>query len=134
MELERELSDKLKRIFKVKKVSFDEPGEAAEQECLFINIERSINSARDGIFKARVEGSCVVFGTNQKLPVGYFNRCLQESPTADTKDLFCFDFETNTKRFKDKVQRGFSFVYFFSTQYDPEQGTLDEVDFNTEES
>lgn len=134
MDVEKALSDKLKKIFKVKKVSFDDPGEAGEQECLFISVEKCNNSARDKVFKARVEGQCMMFGTNQKLPLGYFSKCLQEAEYADTKDLFCYDFESNTKRFKDKVQRGFSFVYFFSGQYDPDKGTLNQIEFTTEES
>lgn len=132
--VEKELSEKLQRIFKIKKTSFDDPGAAAEQECLFINIETSVPSVRDQIMKQKVMGTCTLFGTNQKLTVGYIPKCIQEANPGDTKDFFFHDMETNTRRFKDKVQRGFSFVYFFSAQYDPEKGTLDEIDFTTQET
>lgn len=134
MDVEKELSEKLKKIFKVKKVSFDDPGPAGEQECLFIAVEKSTNSARDGVFKAMVQGTCLIFGTNLKLPFGYISKCLQEADSEDTVGLHCYDLETNTRQFKDKVQRGFSFVYFFSSQYDPEKGTLEEIDFTTQET
>lgn len=132
--VENVLSEKLKKIFRVKKVSFDDPGEAGEQECLFINVENAVNSVRDKVIKQKVVGTLTMFGTNQKLPFGYFSKCIQEADPADTKDFHFHDFETNTRRFKDKVQRGLSFVYFFSSQYDPEKGTLNEIEFTTEES
>lgn len=128
------VSEKLQKIFRCKKVSFDDPGEAGEQECLFINVENSYNSVRDKTIKQRVVGTLTMFGTNQKLPLGYFSKCIQEANSDDTKDFFFHDFESNTKRFKDKVQRGLSFVYFFSSQYDPEKGTLNSIEFDTEET
>lgn len=132
--VEDEISEKLKRIFKIKKVSFDDPGEAQEQECLFINVEDVKGSVRDQDIKQRVSGTFVIFGTNAKLTMGYMHKCIQEADHSDTKDFFFYDGEQNTKRFKDKVQRGFSFVYFFSSQYDPEKGTLNEIEFTTGET
>lgn len=132
--VENELSEKLKRIFKIKKVSFDDPGDAGEQECLFINVESAAPSVRDQSIRQKVSGACAMFGTNANLPIGYFSKCIQEADVADTKDFFFYELELNTRRFKDKVQRSFSFVYFFSSQYDPEKGTLNQIDFTTEES
>ena len=128
------MSDQLKKIFKVKKVSFDEPGEAGEQDCLFINVENSINSVRDTKIKQKVDGTLTMFGTNDQLTLGYFSKCIQEAAIADKKDFHFYDFENNTKRFKDKVQRGLSFIYFFSSQYDPDKGSITSVEFNTEET
>lgn len=128
------MSEKLQKIFKVKKVSFDEPGPAGEQECLFVNIEHSVNSVRDQVIKQKVDGTCLMYGTNQKLTLGYFSKCIQEADTELTKGFFFYELESNARQFKDKVQRGFSFVYFFSGQYDPDKGTLNQIDFTTEET
>ena len=132
--VEKELSEKLLKIFKLKKVSFDDPGPAGEQECLFINIENSRPSIGDQLQKIMVQGSCAIFGTNEKLPIGYIPRCIQEANHELTKNFHFYEMETSTRRFKDKVQRGFSFIYFFRAQYDPDKGLIDEIQFTTEET
>lgn len=129
---EKELSEKLKRIFCVKKVTFDEPGPSGEQECLFIEVESSNNVIKDGRSKAMVSGKVVMFGTAGKIPFGYFSKHIKQANVADTKDFFFYDFETNSKLFRDKVQRGFSFVYFFDSQYDPETGSMESIEFSEE--
>jgi hypothetical protein len=131
---EQDLKDRIQRIFKVKKVSFDEPGETQEQECIFLSIEDSKNSVSNGIFKAMVTGSAVLYSTSEKLPFGFMSKAIDSADPEDTKPFYFFDFEANTKIFRDKVQRGFSFVYFFNSQYDPEKGTITSVEFTEEPS
>jgi hypothetical protein len=129
---EQELSDKLKRIFGVKKVTYDEPGQSGEQECLFIEIENSNNVIKDGRAKAMVSGKAVMFGTAGKMPFGFFSKRIAEADPDDTKDFFFYDFESNTRQHRDKVQRGFSFVYFFDSQYDPETGSITSIEISEE--
>lgn len=131
---ETELADKLKTIFKAKDVSYDSPGEAQEQEVLFIQIEEPKFTFKDGFVKALVTGKAVMFGRNDALTFGYFAKSIAEAPASLTKDLFFQDFEANTQRFKDKVQRGFTFTYFFNSQYDPALGTITTVNTSVEDT
>lgn len=126
---ETALEEKLKKIFKVEKVSFSQPGESREQGCIFVEIENSRNAIKDGRQIARVSGNVVMFGPAEKLKFGFFSKAINAADSDDTKDLFFFDFETNTKLYQNLVQRGFSFVYFFNGQYDPDLGTLTSVNF-----
>ena len=126
----KELSEKLKGIFSVNKVSFDEPGLSKEQECIFVEIEQSNNVIKDGVALARVTGKCVMFGQNDKLPFGFFSKKIKQADINLTKDLFFYDIETNTKLANNLVEFSFSFVYFFSGQYDPDMGTIDSITFS----
>lgn len=126
---ESKLKETFQRIFDVKKVSFDQPGESQEQECLFIEISTSKNAIKDGLALAMVEGNCIMFANGEKLPFGFFSKRIRQADLADTKDLFFFDIEGNTKRYGNIVQRGFSFVYFFRGQYDPETGSITSIEF-----
>jgi len=131
---ETELSNKLKTIFGVKKVTYDLPGEAKEQECLFIELESSKNVVKDGRVKAMVSGNAYMIAPNEKMPFGFFSKAIKQADHALTKDLFFSDIEGNAQRYRDLVQRGFSFIYFFDSQYDPAVGTITSVDITIEES
>lgn len=126
---EASLKNKFKAIFEIKKVTFDDPGDAQEQECLFIEIENARNVIKDDRAKSMVTGSCVLFGNNEKIPFGFFSKKIKEADPALTKDLFFYDIEQNTRTYRNIVMRGFSFIYFFDTQYDPDQGTINAVEF-----
>lgn len=130
---EASLSEKFQRIFDLKKVSYDEPGDSNEQECLFIEVENSMNSIKDGAAIARVTGNAVVFSTHFKMPFGYLSKRIYQADPDDTKDLFFFDVETNTKLFQGVVRRGFGFVYFFNSQYDPPAGTITSIELGETE-
>lgn len=135
---EKELADKFQRIFGVKKVTYDTPELKAdavrEQECLFIEIEDSTNQIKDGRAKAMVTGNAIMVARSEKLPFGFFSKSIKQADPVLTKDLFFFDIEKNVPRFRDIVQRGFSFVYFFDSQYDPAVGTITSVTTTIEES
>lgn len=127
---ENEMSEKLKRIFKVKKISYDEPGESGEQEVLFIDVETSDNRVRKGKAIAKVMGSCSMIMPANKLSFGFFSKAIQEADPSDTKGFFFSDFESNNKRYQNLVQRSFNFIYFFSGQYDPKVGTITTLDLD----
>lgn len=131
---EKQLESKLKKIFNCKKVTFDQIGESQEQECLFVEIEVAKNIIKDGRTVSKISGSASMFGNNDKLTFGYFSKRIAKSDPLDTKPFFFYDIESNTKRFQNVVQRGFSFIYFFDSQFDPETGSIDSVNFTTEES
>jgi hypothetical protein len=129
---EKALAEKLQKIFQIKKVSFDEISDSQEQECLFVEIESAKNSIKGGEEKSMVTGNCVIFGNAEKMRFGFFSKAIQEADPADTKDFFFFDFEVNTRRYQNIVQRGLSFIYFYKAQYDPDTGEITSVDFNEE--
>ncbi len=131
---EKELAEKFKAIFSVEEVDFDTPSESKEQNKLWIEIENPKFSFKDGKAVAMVTGNGIMFGRNDALTFGFFSKAIAKADNSLTKDLFFFDFETNTQRFRDLVQRGFSFTYFFNSQYDPATGTITSVDINIEES
>lgn len=131
---ENELAEKFKQIFAVEKVTYDTPGESREQKTLWVEIEQPKFSFKDGRVKAMVTGNAVIFGRNDALTFGFFAKAIANAPAELTKDLFFSDFEMNTQRFRDIVQRGFSFTYFFDSQYDPAIGTITSVTTTVEES
>lgn len=130
-DLEKTMSEKLQKIFKAKKVTFAEPGESQEQECLFIEVENCIGRIKDGREVARVSGNCTMFGNADKMPFNFFAKCIDQA-TADLKKEFAFfEFEQNTKIYQNIVQRAFRFVYFYDSQYDPDTGTITEMTAQT---
>ena len=133
----RTLEDTLKfhfeQIFQVKKVVFDTPGESQEQDCIFIEVENSRNNFKDGRWISKVTGNMIMFAPNDKLMLGFFSKAIAKAPANLTRPLFFEDFEENTKRIQNIVQRSVSFVYFFDSQYDPETGKITSVTFTTTE-
>jgi hypothetical protein len=119
-----ELSETLKRIFSLKKATFDAPSESAEQDCLFIEVERALTSAQPPYQRATVSGKIRVYSTTDKLPYGYFSKKIQEADAEDTRNFFFHSFEENSGRLGNLCERTISFVYFYRGQYDPDQGEI----------
>lgn len=132
--LEGSLEIALRAIFGVSKVVYDSPGESQEQDCIFIEVENCRNTFKDGRALSKLTGNAIMFGENDKLKLGFFSKAIDKAEAALKKDLFFFDFEENTKRFQNIVQRSVSFIYFFDSQYDPETGSITSVNFTSEES
>lgn len=126
---EKELAERLKKIFGLEKATYAEPGESQEQGTLFIQIETSRNQIAPPIQRARVTGKLTVFGPGEKVPFGFFSKGIAAALPELKSPLYFFDFEENTQRYQNIVQRSVSFVYFFTGQYDPDIGTLSEVEF-----
>lgn len=126
---ESELADKFKTIFGIKKVTYDQPSEAKEQDCIFVEITESKNVIKNGRAHARVSGNAVLFAQGDKVPFGFLSKRIMQAESDLTRNLFFFDIESNTKIYGNIVNRGFSFVYFFSEDYDPEVGTITSVEF-----
>lgn len=139
--MEEQLKELFKKIFQVQKVTFDtwDPNDESvrEQKCLFIEIASSKVAFRKQAEVQMVQGSAIIVARAEEIPVGFFAKAIEKaglSPEGDlTKDLFFFDFETNNRRFRDIVVRGFSYVYFFRGQYDPDTGSIETVDITVEQ-
>jgi hypothetical protein len=130
-----ELKEKLKSIFGFSKVTFDAPGESYEQDTLFIEVQKSLSRATEGRAFSRVTGQIVVYSQNNKLPYGFFHKRLGQVDKELTKEFFFFDFDVDVANSPARLQnineRRTSFVFLFSTQYDPAQGQL--TDFEAEQ-
>lgn len=130
----KEMQEKLKAIFGVKKVSFDEPGDSYEQDCIFVFVQECKSNTGQGKATARVAGQLIMFSERDKLTFGFFNKKLQQAPAALTKPFFFFDMDTEAlnspARYQNISERRASFVYLYSAQYDPNQGELTSVDFD----
>lgn len=127
--LENEVKAKLQKIFGFQKATYDLPGESQEQECLFITISQPKVRPIDGRFVGQVEGSALVFAQNDKMPSGYFAKSIEKASAEDTEDFFFSDVGATQKIYQNIVQRSFSFVYFFNSQYDPDKGSIEEITF-----
>lgn len=131
---EKELAEKMKAIFAVDEVNYDAPGDSREQNKLWLEIESPKFTFTDKKAKAIVTGKGTIFGRNDALTYGFFAKAIANAKNELTKDLFFSDFETNSNRFRDIVERGFSFTYFFNSQFDPAIGNMTSVDINIEET
>jgi len=129
---EAELSDKIKQIFDVSKVTFDTPGESREQDCIYIEVENCKTTLKDARQFSKVTGRCYMISQSQKLPFGYLTKKLIESDKALTKDLYAYEFEENSLRYRNLIERSFSFIYFFTSQYNPDIGTIESIELTSE--
>lgn len=132
---EKKLAETFQKIFMPKKVDYDMPApDAKEQEGLFIIVEKSYNTFKDGRAIARVEGRANMVAQHEKLPFGYFSKCISRANKELTKDLFFLDLEGNSQVYRNLVLRGFSFVYLFDSQFDPAIGSIETVSINITET
>lgn len=122
----------MQSIFDLKRTTYDAPGASEEQEVLFLEIAEVNPRIKDGIEGARVEGTGKVYVQASKMPAGYLAKRIRAYAIAhpdEMKDLNFFQLERSSPTINNLVERTFSFVYFFSGQYDPEVGTLESITF-----
>ena len=124
--IEKTLSSKLENIFGLK-ATFNIPSDSREQECCFIQVDRSKSTIRDGLEIAQVSGKIRVFAQSEKMPFGFVAKKIALAETEDTKDIFFFDLEENAGVFNNIAERSLSFVYFYKKQYDPEKGEMNSI-------
>jgi hypothetical protein len=135
MNIENDLSEKLKRIFGVQRVTFNlEAADAIEQETLFVQLQSNRASFGEGIERARVTGSAFIYAQQKKFPLNFLMKRIKNADQADVKDIFFSDIEETDAVFQNLVRRSFSFLYFFSGQYDPDNGIIEEIVFNEGET
>lgn len=125
--IEKALKEKLERIFGIEKVSFDQPGESFEQKTLFVEIGTCRSSIKTGRHVARVSGRLLFSAPATQVPLGFFSKRIAEALLSDTVDFFFFEFEENANRYQNLVERSLSFVFFYNEQYNPEVGTMSQL-------
>lgn len=131
MNIENSLSQKLKNIFGVPRVTFDlENADAMEQETLFVQLQQNKSSFGDGVERAKVSGTAFIYAQQKKFPLNFMAKRIKNAEPEDVKPFFFTDLEETDLVFQNLVRRSFSFIYYFSGQYDPDNGMIEEIDFN----
>lgn len=130
----KEMQAKLKTIFGIEKVTFDEPSESFEQDCIFIEILDCKSNTGQGIATSKVRGNLSIYSQKGKLPFGFFNKKIQQADSKDTGAFFFYDvdveLQNSQSRLIDIAERRASFVYLYSGQYDPNQGQITSLEFD----
>lgn len=127
------MAEKISKIFGVKKVTFNEPGESYEQDCIFLTVQSCQSRTGKGRATARVSGSMTIFSQLDKLPYGFFNKRVQNADPELTRDFFFFDIDVDAlnspARLQGIAERRAGFVYYYAAQYDPNHGELKGFEF-----
>ena len=131
----KDLESKLSEIFGVKKVTFDAFSESYAQDTLFVEVQDVSNQrASKGRASAKVTGQLVIFTQDNKMPYGFFSKRLSTAPLSASKDLFFFDMDrealNSPARLQNISERRASFVFLFSTAYNPSKGEITSVEFD----
>lgn len=129
MNVQKNLTDSLKEIFQVEKCTFDLPSESQEQEALFIRVTSSRATIKDTRQIYRIEGQGLLFVNQDKMPLGYLSKAIAKADRSLTDPFFFFEMEENVGTYLNIAQRSFSFIYLIDSQYDPDQGKINEIDF-----
>lgn len=124
-----DLERRLKGIFDVKRVRFEAPSESREQDTLFVEIDESRTAVTAGRESARVSGTLTMFSQREKLPYGYFSKCIERSASDLTRPLIFSLAEANEETFQNLTTRSLGFTFLYSAQYDPNHGELTQVHF-----
>ncbi len=76
---EKSLQDNFKKIFDVKKVTYNQPSDSKEQDCIFIEVETSTNTIKDGRSLAKVMGKGTMTANADKMPFGFFSKAIRNA-------------------------------------------------------
>lgn len=124
---EKDLTDKLKRIFKLEKITLNAISDSNEQLYGFVSISLARGSIRERKYLARVAGTLTVYGNTERLKYGFFSRAMDQASKEDMSSFYFYDVEENANVSLTVAARSISFVFFFNGQYDPDVGTLESV-------
>ncbi len=128
----KEMQEKLKDIFGVKKVTFADPGDSFEQDCIFIQVQECRSNVGPPRATAKVTGNIIMYCQIEKLSYGFFNKRIENAAPDLSKNFFFFDIDVDALNSPARIQniseRRTSFVYLYSAQYDPNQGQLTELE------
>lgn len=131
-----ELQKTLAAIFGVAKTTYDAPSDQFEQDVLFVDVTDCKSNAGQGKVTAKVTGTLTMFSQANRLPFGFFNKKISQAAFALTKSIFFFDIDVDVAASPARIQniseRRTSFVFLYSAQFDPDQGSLTSLQFDDE--
>lgn len=136
--IELALLQDLRDLFKFRKTTMNSDAAKIEQDTLFVVLTDPprVRPSAGGKMYARVRGDLVVYSENERNTLGTISRLLEQAPAALKSKFFFYDIERNIEnspaREVNISERRTSFVYFYSGQYDPNQGTLNELELTLE--
>lgn len=129
-----ELKKRFSEIFGFAKTTFDVPSESFEQDTLFIEVRDCFARSGQGRATARVTGDIIIFTQREKMPFGFFSKRIAQAKAALTNDLVFYDTDRevlgSSARMQNISERRTSFLFLFSTQYDPNHGSMTEIEFS----
>ncbi len=128
---EKDLELRLKRIFGVKRTTFNAPDfEAPEQDCLFVQIlsaQPRMQAKGGGRETYRVTGYLTIFSQATRVPFGFFFKKLEQADPEDSHGLFFekeMDIPDSPARIQNIQERRVNFTFWFDSEYDPNRGSL----------
>ncbi len=127
MTIENGLKENFQKIFDLKKTSFNAPSDSQEQECLFIEIDQILSDVKDNLLTGKVTGKATVYAQSDKMPTTYLMEKIAAAANSLTKDLFFHEFTSQPMEIN-IVKRGFSFIYFFASQYNPHADNIESIE------
>ena len=127
--MEKILTSKLVKIFGIRKVTLSAPGDDKEQDVLFVSLERNKSNISKGRISFRMEGVLSVFSQNEKLPMGFFHKKIDQARASDKKEFFFHSFDENNQYgIQNLCERKVSFTFVSSAQYDPDKGQITQLE------
>lgn len=127
---ETTLETALKKIFDVPIVTYSKPDpKNIEQNVLFVDVVKAVIGAKEKKATARVTAEVTMYAPANKLKFGFFGKRLYMADATDTAPFYFYNLEESDKLYGDLVERRCKFIYFFSSEYDPEHGSLTSVEF-----
>jgi len=130
---EKNLKERVERIFGISKVTFDRPSESRDQQAIFIDVKNAASKIVDARQISKVEGQMICFANSEKIPFGYFAKRISQADPDDTKDIF-FGPEENLGVIGNIAERKFDFLFLFDSQYDPSIGSITSIDLSLQET
>jgi hypothetical protein len=128
--VEKALREALNRIFQFPDITYNAPAEETpEQDKLFLKIDKPNASIKDGVEIYRIEGQAFIYTLRDRYNLGYIPKRIRHADLADTNKFYFYEIEENLPVYQNLVRRSFSFVYFFSGDYDPNNGTITSIDY-----
>lgn len=123
-----ELTDRLGKIFGFSRVTFDAPTNSHEQDTLFIQIDSPLVRVTGKKVVARVQGSVILYVQEDRLSYGMLAKRIAHADPSLTKDFFFHDIDQNLEASpatrENITERRVSFVFFYSADFDPNQGQI----------
>lgn len=129
----KELIKRLDAIFQLKQGStFNAPSAEFEQEKLFVNVTGVVSQPRNKKICFKVEGFLQFFSQHEKIPFGYMQRALETASYENTAGLFLFQVDqeiaNSQARMVNLSERRAQFVFLYSIDFNPNQGSLSSLE------
>lgn len=132
----KDLMRRLETIFETP-ITLDAPSDDYEQDKIFVEITYArprISNANGGREIARVVGSLIMFSQGDRLTYGFFSKQIEKSAGAVRAPLFFYDIDVDDPaspaRLMNIHERRVSFVFLYDSQFDPDKGSLTELDLS----